>query len=350
MNETRQILQDSVDRLFGDRLDWDALTRIEQAGYPRDLWNEVVDQGIHKVLADESAGGMGLGWADAYPVLRACGRHAVPLPVAEATVAEYLAREAQLTLPDGIPGLLSVSLRAPALAGDKLVLDAVRTPWGRDADYLVGVVGEGANATLVLADKVGLECAGEDNIGRDPRDVVSGSAGVIAQAPLALPADCVHWLGALARSAQIAGAGAAGLDLAVQYASERQQFGRALAAFQAIQHYLADLAGVVAAVDSMAMAACNALDARGLGDDGRTARFEIAAAKCHASEAVEKLTRLSHQVHGAIGFTYEYGLHFVTRRLWAWRAEFGGAGEWGEYLGRVACEVGGEGVWPVITD
>jgi len=64
---------------------------------------------------------------------------------------------------------------------------------------------------------------------------------------------------------------------------------------------------------------------------------------------VEKLTRLSHQVHGAIGFTYEYGLHFVTRRLWAWRAEFGGAGEWGEYLGRAACEAGGDGLWPLIT-
>ena len=82
---------------------------------------------------------------------------------------------------------------------------------------------------------------------------------------------------------------------------------------------------------------------------GRNARFEIAAAKCRASEAVEKLTRLSHQVHGAIGFTYEYGLHFLTRRLWAWRAEFGGAGEWGEYLGRIAAEVGGDGIWPTIT-
>jgi len=85
MNETRLILEDSVNRLFADRLDWDALTRIEREGFPRTLWDEVVEQGIHAVLADEDEGGMGVGWADAYAVLRACGRHeqkfSVPLSI-----------------------------------------------------------------------------------------------------------------------------------------------------------------------------------------------------------------------------------------------------------------------------
>ena len=157
-------------------------------------------------------------------------------------------------------------------------------------------------------------------------------------------------LGALMRSAQIAGGAAAALDLALQYANDREQFGRPLAKFQAIQHHLADLAGVVASVDAMTMAACEAFDQRGIDGSARNARFEIAAAKCRASDAVEKVTRLSHQIHGAIGFTYEYGLHFVTRRLWAWRAEFGGTSEWGEYLGRVAIDHGGDGLWPWITD
>jgi acyl-CoA dehydrogenase len=349
MNETRQILEDSVNRLFGDRLDWDALTRIEETGFPRELWGEVVEQGIHKVLASEDAGGMGAGWGEAYAVLRACGRHAVPLPVAEASIAEWLAAQAGCALPDGVPGLLTATLDAAAVDGDSLRLDGARVPWGREAAFVVGVAARGDAAELVVADAAGLAVTTEDNLGRDPRDTLSGQAAIIARRALPLPADCIHWLGALARSAQIAGGGAAGLDLAVQYAAERNQFGRPLAAFQAIQHYLADLAGTVAAVDTISLAACEALDARGMAADGRNARFEIAAAKCRASEAVEKLTRLSHQVHGAIGFTYEYGLHFVTRRLWAWRAEFGGAGEWGEYLGREAVAVGGAGVWPLIT-
>ena len=347
MNETQQMLEDTVNRLFGDRLGWAQLTAIEEQGFPAELWTETVDQGIHKVLADEHSGGMGMGWFDAYPVLRACGRHAVPLPVVEATIAEWLARQAGARLPDGVPGLLPQTLSK--VSATAIALDQVRTPWGRNADYLVGVTTTGNGAELIIASSQGLSLQAEDNIGRDPRDTLSGSAALIARHALPLPADCVHWLGALARSAQIAGAGAAALDLALKYAAERAQFGRALSGFQAIQHYLADLAGVVASVDSIAMAACAGLDRRGMAASGRNARFEIAAAKCRASEAVEKLTRLSHQVHGAIGFTYEYGLHFLTRRLWAWRAEFGGAAEWGEYLGRVAVEVGGDGIWPTIT-
>lgn len=349
MNETQQILEDSVNRLFGDRLGWDALTAIEVQGFPVALWAELTEQGIHKVLADEAAGGMGVGWADAYPVLRACGRHAVPLPVPETIIAEWLARQAGAALPDGVPGLLPGVIAADALGADTLTLANVRTPWGRNADYLVGVAGRGAAAELVIADVAGLAIASEDNIGRDARDSLSGTSRVVDRHALPLPGDCLHWLGALARSAQIAGAGAAALDLALKYAGERTQFGRPLAGFQAIQHYLADLAGVVASVDAMAMAACASLDSRGMAASGRNARLEIAAAKCRASEAVEKLTRLSHQVHGAIGFTYEYGLHFLTRRLWAWRAEFGGASEWGEYLGRIAADAGGDGIWPVIT-
>ena len=349
MNETQIMLEDTVNRLFGDRLGWDALTAIEEQGFPAALWAETVEQGINKVLADEYTGGMGVGWADAYPVLRACGRHAVPLPVVESIIAEWLARQAGVRLPAGVPGLLPQTVAPSAVSAAGIKLLNTRTPWGRNADYLIGVAAQGAGAELIIASAKGLQVSSEDNIGRDPRDTLNGTAAVIARHDLALPADCVHWLGALVRSAQIAGAGAAALDLALKYGAERSQFGKPLSGFQAIQHYLADLAGVVASVDAITMAACVGLDNRGIAAAGRNARFEIAAAKCRASEAVEKLTRLSHQVHGAIGFTYEYGLHFLTRRLWAWRAEFGGAGEWGEYLGRIAAEVGGDGIWPTIT-
>ena len=81
----------------------------------------------------------------------------------------------------------------------------------------------------------------------------------------------------------------------------------------------------------------------------RDARLEIAAAKCRAGDAVERITRLGHQCHGAIGFTYEYSLHFLTRRLWSWRAEFGGTGHWARELGELALEQGGEGTWEYLT-
>lgn len=339
MNELRHILEESVTRLFADHLDWDALTRIEETGWPAQLWQQVVDQGIHLVLADEAAGGMNGTWADAFPIIRTCGRYAVPLPVPEAIIATWLARQAGCTLPEGVPGVIPKTLGA----GD------VAIPWGRHADYLIGIDDTGAGTELIIASTQNLSCSEANNLGLDPRDVFAAPLTIDGRYAIAVPPDVIHWLGAACRAAQIAGAGAACLELAVNYACEREQFGRTLSRFQAIQHHLADLAGTMASVDAIAIAAFEALDRTGIAPDGRNARFEIAAAKCRASEAVEKLTRLSHQVHGAIGFTYEYGLHFLTRKLWAWRAEFGGAGEWGEYLGRIACEDGGERIWSTIT-
>ena len=100
----------------------------------------------------------------------------------------------------------------------------------------------------------------------------------------------------------------------------------------------------------MAASAFESLDKYGLeGGNANNAMFEIAAAKCRASDAVEPLTKIGHQVHGAIGFTYEYGLHFLTRRLWSWRAEFGGSAEWARYLGEVAIKAGGDEIWGIIT-
>jgi acyl-CoA dehydrogenase len=81
------------------------------------------------------------------------------------------------------------------------------------------------------------------------------------------------------------------------------------------------------------------------GDPG----FEIAVAKVRAGEAAGIGAGIAHQVHGAIGFTYEHQLHFVTRRLWSWRAEFGGEGYWAEELGRGVAALGADALWPSVT-
>lgn len=343
MNETRSILEQSVNRLFDDALDWAAQTDIEQTGFPEALWSEVLEQGMHLVLANEDNGGMAGDWGDACVVFRACGRHAVPLPLAELVLAHGLARDAGLQLPEGVPGLISDHVRRE---NNTLVVEDARVPWGRRADYWLAMI-DNEICIATASDELAIESS--TNIGLDPRDRVRGAVSIDTSGAHAGPADRGLCLGALMRSAQIAGGGAAALDLAIQYTSEREQFGRPLAKFQAIQHYLADLAGTVASVDAMSMAAADAFDQRGLGAASRDAHLEIAAAKCRASEAVENITRLAHQVHGAIGFTYEYGLHFVTRRLWSWRAEFGSAGYWGSRLGGLALDVGGDGIWPQIT-
>src|SRR5258706_410557 len=59
---------------------------------------------------------------------------------------------------------------------------------------------------------------------------------------------------------------------------------------------------------------------------------------------------IAHQAHGAIGFTYEHSLHFVTRRLWSWRAEFGAENHWSVALGRQVAARGAESLWPHMTE
>ena len=349
MNEIRNILQESVTRLFSDSLDWEALGTVEKNGWPEDLWRQVTEQGIHLVLAEETSGGMQGVWADAYPIIRACGQYAVPLPIPEAIIASWFARQVGYTLPDGVPGLIPQPLVSANFNGERIALEGIFVPWGRNAAYLIGLSNAGEEPELIVASTKDVSCKETYNLGLDPRDEFTDSLPILARLPIDAEIDSVRWLGAMVRAAQIAGAGAACLELAVNYSCERKQFGKTLSRFQAIQHQLADLAGTMASVDAMSAAAFQTLDRLGFDINRRDARFEIAAAKCRASEGVGKLTGLSHQVHGAIGFTYEYGLHFFTRKLWAWRAEFGGVAEWGEYLGRVACDRGGEQIWHTIT-
>lgn len=340
MNELRQILEDSVSRLFAAHVDREFLGATEEAGFARELWALAVGQGLTQALVSEGRGGMGVGWADAYVVVRACGHYAVPLPIPETMLVQWLLERAGAPAIDGVVGLLPLPL---ALAEDGSCSGEMRgVSWGRDASAFVGTTEDGR---LAVFDTRALAVHEQCNLAREPRDTVHFERARPAKLyPLDLPRDCVQWLGAALRAAQIAGAAAGCLELAVRYTGEREQFGRPLAQFQAIQHQLAELAGNVAAIDAIAHAAFAALDETGL-----DARFEIAAAKCRASDAVEKLTRISHQVHGAIGFTYEYGLQFLTRRLWAWRAEFGTGGQWGETLGRMAVERGGEQLWSLLT-
>ncbi len=152
--------------------------------------------------------------------------------------------------------------------------------------------------------------------------------------------------GALARSVLMTGALERALGFSVSYAKERHQFGRPIGRFQAIQHQLATLAGETAAAGAAADAAVAAMESAG---DAAGAAFEIAAAKVRTAEAAGTAAAIAHQVHGAIGFTERHPLGHSTRRLWAWRDEFGTESEWASRLGDLVAGNGPENLWPVLT-
>jgi acyl-CoA dehydrogenase len=183
------------------------------------------------------------------------------------------------------------------------------------------------------------------NLALEPRDtLVFVDAPVVAAASAAsgMGADGVQVHGAMVRAAQMAGAIESLLEQSVRYVTERKQFGRPIGSFQAIQHNLAIVAGHVAAAG---IAAEHAFRAADRGDP----TFEVAVAKVRAGEAAGVTAGLAHQAHGAIGFTYEHALHFSTRRVWSWRAEFGSESRWALRLGRHVAAAGADRLWGELT-
>lgn len=154
-------------------------------------------------------------------------------------------------------------------------------------------------------------------------------------------------IGAFIRVAQAAGAMDAALAMSIDYTNTRQQFGKPLSKFQAVQQVLAVFATEAAAVNVAGAAAAAALD-RANGDVD-AALFEIAAAKLRTNQAIGQATAIAHQVHGAIGFTKDYDLHKLTGPLLNWRSDYGNDTHWAAVLGGIAAKLGGAGLWAEIT-
>ena len=145
----------------------------------------------------------------------------------------------------------------------------------------------------------------------------------------------------------MAGAMGQALALSIDHVNMRQQFGRPLGKFQAVQQSLAVMACEVRAVEAAAAALAARLD--GVDLDPSAADFEIAAAKLRANRAVGVVTSIAHQVHGAIGFTEEYDLHRVTVPLMRWRGAHGNDAFWAARLGRQVVGFSGRGLWDALT-
>lgn len=342
MNDLQTMLSDTANRLFTDKITKDVRISAEEGEWPQDLWASVVENGFPLVLVSEERGGAGAQWPDALVLLKACGTHAVPLPLAETILGAWFLDQAGIDVPGGPITFGEAELN---IEDGKAVLSRPMThvPFAAKCGHVVAVApqDDGLSVALftdpIVEDEV-------STIARDPVSSVSFAAPAIASGIAPLPQNAVQLFGALARSAAIAGALQSILLQAVQYAGERVQFGRPISKFQAIQHQLAELATHAASVGVAVDTAARAV----LVDPGN-AEFDIAAAKVRAADAAQIGASIAHQTHGAIGFTYEHGLHFWTRRLWSWGPEYGGAAHWARLLGKKAIEGGGHNLWSAVT-
>lgn len=338
---------EAAERVVRDLFDRDSVRRGSSGEWLSDGWRAVDALGLPQALVGEAQGGLGIDPAEAADMLRLVGYRAVPLPLAEAMLAASLLARSGIAVPDGPVTLAPprrTAVRFERHADGWLAQgEATHIPWGRDAAAIVLVADTAEGPCLAaLSTRDGTIRRGH-NLAGEPRDDFSIGAVIPAAAvrPADMAPDEAHAAGASLRTVMIAGAAQRLLDLTIDFASEHRQFGRPISKFQAVQQNLAVLAGQVALCRAAGDMAAQALFAR----DGQLA---IAMAKSRAGEAATLAAHLAHQVHGAIGFTEEYDLHLFSRRILAWREEYGNEAEWNALVGR-HCLDGPAGAWALIT-
>lgn len=153
--------------------------------------------------------------------------------------------------------------------------------------------------------------------------------------------------GALMRAVQMTGAMDAAVDLTVQHAAGRKQFGRPLAAFQAIQQLTADAAAEAGLARTATDAAL--MEAVATQFAGTGLLFSIAVARSVCGHSGSTVVRNAHQVHGAIGTTREHVLHRVTMPILVWTNDFGSVAEWDAWLGQATRGAGGARLWELVS-
>ncbi|HEX2485649.1 MAG TPA: acyl-CoA dehydrogenase family protein [Myxococcota bacterium] len=281
-DESERAIASAVARFCRDE-GAEALARAGDAPFPRALWRGLGELGVFALAEPGSEGGAG-GLAAAFEAL---GAAACPGPL----VAQVFAVRA---LPERERAPLALGEAVAAVGAPPLV------PFAPVADVFVELDGDGAWLARPRAPVAPLAGLGGEPLGRVALERV---------APLA-PVFEARALSDLARAAWSAGAGRRLLDVAVEHARARRQFGRAIGEFQAVAHPLADVHIRLSAAEGLVRAAAWALDA-----GAREAHERTAAARLAAERAGRRALHTAHQTLGALGATLEGPLFHLSRRL-----------------------------------
>jgi acyl-CoA dehydrogenase len=330
-------LVDMMDAVFGEYRE----TRPPNGGVQRDteLWQRLNDLGLVRLTGAEGTGGSGAGWYEAAELVAAAVRHGVRIPLAEHDLLACWLLDA-----NGMSG--DDAVRTICLLDEHRVATGV--PWASGADRIV-VIWQGPRtyqAADVEAERLNIT-PGTNLIG-EPRDTVAANPAVLSGVPLtdALLVQ-LQLKSALVRSIQVCAALDRILQLSIEHAATRYQFGRPLSKFQAVQNLISDIAVEAALARAATEAALTAAVTAEW--SGSNLDFLVAVARSCAGHAASIVVRNAHQVHGAIGTTREHRLHEFTRPALAWRSEYGSVQYWDHQVTTAALRAGSAGLWSLTT-
>jgi alkylation response protein AidB-like acyl-CoA dehydrogenase len=318
-----------------------------------DLWKEMARLGWLGLAIPEAHGGSALGMVETAIVLEEMGRVAWPGPYLETVVAARAVQAAGTPAQQArwLPAIAGGAARATiafldaqldwhpeaattraerAPGGVRLSGTKQWVPWAHVADALLlpAREPEGLSLFLIEAGTKGLSISPVPAIDPGMRwstvtvDGVEVGADARMGAPgaaVAILDDLLRW-GAVGASAAMLGAARRCLDLSVEYAKVREQFGQPIGSFQAIRHRCADMLLEVENAHSATYYAAWAQDA-----DAEDRALAASVAKAYVGDAARKVCGDAIQVHGGIGFTWEYDLHLYFKRAKALEATWGDA-------------------------
>jgi len=279
------------------------------SGRTPSLWNGLAEIGVLGMCVRDDHGGLGLTEIDVVLVLEELGWHATPEPVVETA---FLVA----------PLVDDAALRDALIAGSKSAAFV-----GPGAPHALHAASAGA---VLVCDAEGAALHAPESVALEPVESVDGARRLFRVMPSGPPSQRVDPAAAnrvalratLAAAAQLVGLSRRMVDMAVEYAKVRRQFGQTIGAFQAVQHRLAD---ATIATEFAAPLVYRA--AWSLSDVDPDAALHVSMAKMMASDAATAAAKASLQVHGAIGYSFEYDLHLYMKRAWALAAAHGSAAE-----------------------
>jgi alkylation response protein AidB-like acyl-CoA dehydrogenase len=334
LSDEQKMLEISLRNMLRDRLPMERRRVIASTGlgFDRELWTELVAQGLTGLAVPERHGGAGLGVLDAAVAAEGLGYYAAPGPFAGGLLMAPLAlqasgtqKEQQEWLPRIAAGEVRIGVGFAGSIGQtgaaKAVLEGGRL-WGRVQSILDG--GGATHLLLSLADgRFALAAVDAEGVHatRPPAldrtrpllDVTfDGAAAVVLAAANDPPAARTRVLdaGRVMLAADTLGAAQSMLDQAVAFAKERVQFGRVIGSFQGVKHTLADLATMLEPCRALLWFAAHAQDA--LPEEARLAALQV---KAHLDDVGREVARLATEVHGGMGFTDLQGLHYWYKRI-----------------------------------
>jgi len=317
-------------------------------GFSDATWQQMSEMGLPGLAIDPGYGGQGLGMVELALVLDEMGRAAYPGPFFATTVlaASAIAAGGQPNqmarfLPDLAQGRTKATLALieDALSwtpsgvcmtaerrGDHFVLNGTKrfVPFAQVVDLILvaartgsGSAGDGTTVFAVPADAAGLRQA--PNVEMDH----TAKTSTLTFEGVSVPADAVigevdrGWdvigptlrRAAIGAAAEMLGAARRCMEMSVEYAKVRQQFGQPIGAFQAIKHACAEMLLEVENAHAAVYYAAWALDA-----GSPDAELAASVAKAYVGDASRKVCGSAIQVHGGIGFTWEYDLHLYVKR------------------------------------